>query len=266
MKKWLISSVSVVALLTLSACGQEEEATQAPPELTTEQPADAVAEDTAEATEEAGDAAQEAGDAMTEAGEAAGTAANQAAETVGNAAERAAEAASQLADGASEATQQAAQGASDMAGQAGDAINDAAEATGDALRGAAETADRALEGAAGAANDTLASVDPGGPLDDTRWISSESEAAFITFEGETVSGNSGCNTFTGTFEAGDDGALELGTLATTNTECAEEVMTAEAEFLAALGSVDAYAVQSDTLTLSDAEGNELLSLNRATEN
>ncbi|MCC7161504.1 MAG: META domain-containing protein, partial [Anaerolineae bacterium] len=70
-----------------------------------------------------------------------------------------------------------------------------------------------------------------------------------------VGGNSGCNTFSGTYESGD-GKLTIGPLASTLMACPEPagVMEQEAQYLAALQKAATYEIAGDTLTIRDAEG------------
>ncbi len=69
----------------------------------------------------------------------------------------------------------------------------------------------------------------------------------------TVSGNAGCNTYTGTYEvSGND--MTIGPLATTQKACEPDVSTQEANYLAALGRVSTYMIRGDQLELRDADG------------
>lgn len=74
-------------------------------------------------------------------------------------------------------------------------------------------------------------------------------------EDGTVSGSSGCNTFTGSYES-EGRTLAVGPFASTKMLCSqpEGVMEQEASYLAALQSAVAYDVRGRTLTLYDAEG------------
>ena len=70
-----------------------------------------------------------------------------------------------------------------------------------------------------------------------------------------VSGNSGCNTYNGGFEASGT-ALKVGPLASTQMACAapEGVMEQEQQYLAALQDAATYEIAGDTLTIRDASG------------
>lgn len=74
------------------------------------------------------------------------------------------------------------------------------------------------------------------------------------FEGGAVSGDAGCNVFSGGY-ATDGDALSIGPLATTLAACAapEGVMEQEGAYLAALESADAYAQSGNGLVLTRGE-------------
>lgn len=73
------------------------------------------------------------------------------------------------------------------------------------------------------------------------------------FEGGAVSGDAGCNGYSGGY-AVDGGAIEMGPFAATLAICAEPagVMEQEAAFLIALESADTYAQSGNELVLSAA--------------
>jgi len=73
-------------------------------------------------------------------------------------------------------------------------------------------------------------------------------------EDGTVSGSSGCNTFSGTYTA-DDSSIELGPAASTQKMCAAEgVMEQEEQFLAALAASSIYEIRGHRLQLRNADG------------
>jgi heat shock protein HslJ len=73
-------------------------------------------------------------------------------------------------------------------------------------------------------------------------------------EDGTVSGSSGCNTFTGGYTA-QEGVIEIGPLASTQKACEPaEVMTQEAAFLTAMQNATTYSIDGDTLELRDGSG------------
>jgi heat shock protein HslJ len=71
----------------------------------------------------------------------------------------------------------------------------------------------------------------------------------LRFEGEQVSGSSGCNTYGGTFEA-IGGSISFGPLRSTQMACDHRVMEAEAAYLRALDGSTAYEATSTTLHLT----------------
>jgi PKD repeat protein len=72
------------------------------------------------------------------------------------------------------------------------------------------------------------------------------------FQGGTVSGFSGCNTYTGAYQS-DGSSLTISGLTTTQALCDEAATTRENVYLTALASVNGYVVQGDQLTLSGAQ-------------
>jgi heat shock protein HslJ len=70
-----------------------------------------------------------------------------------------------------------------------------------------------------------------------------------------VSGSSGCNRYSGGFEANDT-ALKVGPLASTQMACEQPtgVMEQEQQYLAALQNSATYEIKGDTLTIRDASG------------
>jgi heat shock protein HslJ len=78
----------------------------------------------------------------------------------------------------------------------------------------------------------------------------------------TVSGSSGCNTFTGTYTA-DGATIEIGPLATTRMMCdVEGVMEQEEQFLAALANASLYETRGDRLQLRNADAALQVDLSR----
>jgi len=68
-----------------------------------------------------------------------------------------------------------------------------------------------------------------------------------------VSGSSGCNTFTGSYQTSGT-MLTLGPLATTRMACEQAIMDQEQAYLAALAATKSYGIVGNMLTLSDAGG------------
>lgn len=78
------------------------------------------------------------------------------------------------------------------------------------------------------------------------------------FSGDQVAGSAGCNSYFASYEAAD-GSLTLGMIGSTMMSCDEETNQRETEFLTALGKAAGYSISRNTLTLTDAGGNALLS-------
>ncbi len=79
----------------------------------------------------------------------------------------------------------------------------------------------------------------------------------------SVSGSSGCNTFTGSYTVDGD-KLTIGPLASTRKFCSpDEVMTQEADYLAALGSSVSFQNDGVNLTLLNADGQRSVAYNPA---
>ena len=79
----------------------------------------------------------------------------------------------------------------------------------------------------------------------------------IRFEGEKVSGSTGCNRYFGIYEVDGD-KLTIGPVSATYHACDEEHAQREVEFLEALKQVDRYAINRMTLTLFDDKGMKLM--------
>jgi heat shock protein HslJ len=63
-----------------------------------------------------------------------------------------------------------------------------------------------------------------------------------------VSGNSGCNTYSGGYSVNGN-KIAVGPLMTTRMACPDDVMTQEQQFLAALAGAETWSVRGDTLEL-----------------
>lgn len=91
-------------------------------------------------------------------------------------------------------------------------------------------------------------IDGGGVIDTAR-------TTVIFGEDGTVSGNAGCNSFSGSYQL-DHGALRVGPLAVTRKMCFPALMDQEGKFLAILeaaGSI-AYLRTEDGMTITSADG------------
>lgn len=84
-----------------------------------------------------------------------------------------------------------------------------------------------------------------------------SAAPTATFSGGTLTGSTGCNSYTGTYTLTAT-ALTINPGATALRACIEPVATQEHTFLAALPTVTGYAITGTTLMLMNASGNAVL--------
>ena len=80
----------------------------------------------------------------------------------------------------------------------------------------------------------------------------EAISASATFADATVSGNAGCNDYTGGYTVDGD-KLTIGPLAATKKACGPAESAVETVFLTAMGQVATYSVSGDTLELKTAE-------------
>jgi heat shock protein HslJ len=83
-------------------------------------------------------------------------------------------------------------------------------------------------------------------------------ALTLAFQGGSVSGSGGCNTFRAPYKR-DGGSLTIGPVAATRKVCdGKGVMQQEREFLAALESTTTWAIDRDLLDLHRADGERVL--------
>ena len=84
-----------------------------------------------------------------------------------------------------------------------------------------------------------------------------SVSSWIAFERDRVSGNDGCNTFSGSYEA-DGSELAFGPLAGTKMACGSPADDVSRAVTAALARVRTYEESADTLRMQDADGETVL--------
>lgn len=85
--------------------------------------------------------------------------------------------------------------------------------------------------------------------------------ATLTFADGRVNGSGPVNSHRGPYTADPaGGSLSIGPLASTQIGGPPEALTAETDYLAALGAARSYAIAGDTLTIRDAAGTDLLVL------
>lgn len=114
----------------------------------------------------------------------------------------------------------------------------------------------------------------GSALDGTQWrlsewtLSSLNPADFtitLRFADGLASGNSGVNSYSGTYQVGPGDAFSVGQLAVTEIAGSEPAMRAEGAYLTLLGQAKSYKVATGRLTLYDQGGNESLLFEAAGE-
>ena len=82
--------------------------------------------------------------------------------------------------------------------------------------------------------------------------------SWIAFARGSVSGNDGCNAFSGSYEV-DGSKLMVGPLAGTKKACSGPAEEVSREVTTALARVRAYEIRADTLRMKDAGGQTVLS-------
>jgi len=105
-------------------------------------------------------------------------------------------------------------------------------------------------------------------LEDRTWIAHEMSVdgtmtppvpenpPYAAFDNGAISGSSGCNSYTGGYEA-SGGSMAIGPLAATKMACITPLMGQETVYFGLLGQVDSYEVNGDELVLS-GNGVELI--------
>jgi heat shock protein HslJ len=75
-----------------------------------------------------------------------------------------------------------------------------------------------------------------------------------SFDGKTMSGNAGCNSYTGPYET-DQTKIRIGPVASTQRACLEAAITQqESEYLAALDTVRTFGIDANGVTLFRGDG------------
>lgn len=110
----------------------------------------------------------------------------------------------------------------------------------------------------------------GGNLEGTTWVLTRYQSSSgitenvpsgvhtdAVFATGTVSGNGGCNTYSGPYTQ-SGASLTFGQLATTMMACPEPQMTVESAYYAALAKSATYTATADSLVIFDAAGAEIL--------
>jgi heat shock protein HslJ len=101
----------------------------------------------------------------------------------------------------------------------------------------------------------------------TGWsVSSQDPNDFIItgeFKDGRIGGKSAVNQYGGPYTAGDDGSISFGDLVSTMMAGPEPAMKAERTYLELLAAARQFRVEGETLTLSDAQGNDSLIYSRS---
>ena len=129
-------------------------------------------------------------------------------------------------------------------------------------------------GACGSDDDGSASTGPasGGDLVGTQWAldtgglgvqGADAVSSFMRFERGRVSGNDGCNQFTGSYAA-DGTELTFGALAGTQMACIGPADEVSRKVNAALPRVRSYSASAQSLRLLTGDGDELLTYSAST--
>ena len=92
------------------------------------------------------------------------------------------------------------------------------------------------------------------PLAGTAWALVDNSAIMLSFAGGTISGNSGCNGFSGQYRLGSGGGFEVSGLIATLRACIEPLMADERAFLAQLQAADRFTLANGELTLYQSNG------------
>jgi heat shock protein HslJ len=116
----------------------------------------------------------------------------------------------------------------------------------------------------------------GGMLEDAVWVLASYQAdggitsvpdtvyADLSFSEGQAGGSAGVNSFSGTYESGDEGTLVFGPLMSTQMAGPEDATAVETAVLAALAEVAEYYTDGETLELYDADGTVVLDYTKST--
>jgi len=96
------------------------------------------------------------------------------------------------------------------------------------------------------------------PIDETSPYLSFTD---VGSQNATVEGNTGCNSFSGPVEVGDDGSFAAGDFMMTLMGCSQDLGTQEGLILSHMSAADTWAVDGDTASLS-TDGSVVLALRR----
>lgn len=77
------------------------------------------------------------------------------------------------------------------------------------------------------------------------------------FDGSSVSGVSGCNTYNASYEATGD-EISFGPISGTEMACSPDVMAVEARYLELLSQVGSFRISGRSMSMNDADGTPVL--------
>ena len=121
-------------------------------------------------------------------------------------------------------------------------------------------------GSSGGGSSTSAAALAGTSWRLTGWSVSSQDPNDFTITAEfkdgRIAGKSAVNQYGGPYTAGDDGSFSVGNLVSTMMAGPEPDMKAERSYLDLLAAAKKFRVEGDTLTLSDAQGNDSLVYSR----
>jgi len=114
---------------------------------------------------------------------------------------------------------------------------------------------------------SLSGCSGGDPLNGTRWTldAANTEGQTITaefFNGQ-IAGNSGVNSYSGSYKVGSSNSFSVGQLAGTLMAGPEPAMRAESAYLKLLGEAKSYQLADGKLMLYDGKGNKSASFTAA---
>ena len=78
-----------------------------------------------------------------------------------------------------------------------------------------------------------------------------------SFDGTTISGNAGCNSYHASYEASGN-VISFGPIASTTMACPEAEMSTEARYLQLLADVATFETSGRSMSMSDADGTPVL--------
>jgi heat shock protein HslJ len=77
------------------------------------------------------------------------------------------------------------------------------------------------------------------------------------FDGTTISGTAGCNSYHASYEA-SGGDISFGPIATTKKICPEDEQSTEDRYLQLLAEIGSYEVSGRSMSMNDTDGTPVL--------